>query len=138
MVWNDIPFNPPARTLRQFAGLALVFLDGIGAWQALVRSHTTLGTVLVALGVAIGLAGLLRPALVRPVFVGSMLLTFPIGWVVSRVILALMFFGMFTPLALLFRLTGRDALRLRRNPGASTYWSNKPSAPDMRSYFRQS
>ena len=40
-----------------------------------------------------------------------MVLAFPIGWTVSQVMLALMFFGLFTPIGLVFRLIGRDPLQ---------------------------
>jgi hypothetical protein len=40
-----------------------------------------------------------------------------------------------TPLALLFRLMGRDALRLRRCERV-TYWTARPDRPNFRNYFR--
>ena len=45
MQWSDIPFHPTAKTLRQFAGLWLVFFGGIALWQALVRGHADAGAV---------------------------------------------------------------------------------------------
>lgn len=44
-----------------------------------------------------------------------------LGAVNSRIILALVFFLVITPVALLFRLFGRDALRLKRVQ-ESSYW----------------
>ena len=35
MQWSDIPFDPSRKTLRQFAGLWLVFFGGMALWQAL-------------------------------------------------------------------------------------------------------
>jgi hypothetical protein len=52
------------------------------------------------------------------------------------VILASLFYGLFTPIAWLFRLMGRDVLR-RRRADAATYWKPKPQAPNVRSYLRQ-
>jgi hypothetical protein len=74
----------------------------------------------------------------RPVFVAWMVVAFPIGWVVSRLVLLLLFFGVVTPVALFFRVTGRDALKVKRRPGAGTYWTQKPHSADVASYFRQS
>ena len=42
-----------------------------------------------------------------------MVLAFPIGWTVSLVLLGLVYYGLFTPIGLVFRLVGRDALQLR-------------------------
>ncbi len=66
------------------------------------------------------------------------MVTYPIGWLVSRLLLGVLFYGMFTPLGLLFRLLGRDALARRARPDASSYWITKEGPNDARSYFRQS
>ena len=63
--------------------------------------------------------------------------TFPIGWVLSHLLLGAVFYCLFTPLGLIFRLIGRDALGLRRSVAVS-YWRPKPAANDLRGYFRQS
>jgi Saxitoxin biosynthesis operon protein SxtJ len=75
--------------------------------------------------------------LVRPVFVGWMIAAFPIGWLVSKVLTAALFFTVFTPIALIFRLLGRDALMLRRDPDRPTYWTPKPPTTDPRRYLRE-
>jgi hypothetical protein len=137
MQWSDIQFDPPRRTLRQFAGLALVVFGGLACWDYFAKGRVTSSAVLAILAIGIGLPGLIRPRLVRPVYVGSMILAFPIGWAVSRVLLALLFYGVVTPMAMGFRLSGRDALHLARRPGRPTYWMPKPAPADPRSYFRQ-
>lgn len=42
--------------------------------------------------------------------------------VISPMILGVIFFGVITPVAVLFRLLGRDLLRLKWNNECSTYW----------------
>jgi hypothetical protein len=137
MRWSDIPFSPPPRTLRQFAALWLAFFGGMAAWQGIMRGRVGIAAGLAALALVVGGLGLARPALVRPIFVGWMVLAFPIGWTVSLVLLGLVYYGLFTPIALAFRLTGRDALRLRPRPGDATYWTPRPAVADIRRYFRQ-
>ena len=66
-----------------------------------------------------------------------MILAFPIGWVVSRLLLAILFYGVVTPMGLVLRLGGRDPLRLARPAARTTYWMAKPGPADLRSYFRQ-
>jgi hypothetical protein len=66
-----------------------------------------------------------------------MIAVFPIGWTVSQVLLALLFFGVFTPLGLLFRALSRDALRRRRVTGLESYWQPKPPPAGLPSYCRQ-
>jgi hypothetical protein len=48
--------------------------------------------------------------------VGEML-----GWINTRILLGLLFYGMFTPLGLLMRLRGKDPMRRTLAPEADTY-----------------
>ena len=137
MRWSDIPFDPTRTTLRQFAGLWLVFFGGMALWQALVRGHANLGLSIGALALVVGVAGLMRPEWVRLIYIGWMVLAFPIGWTVSQVILLLMYFGLFAPIGLVFRLIGRDPLHRGRRPGLETYWSPKPAPASPLRYFQQ-
>jgi hypothetical protein len=137
MQWSEVTKRPPLKTLRQFAGLWLVFFVGTAAWRAW-HGHLDLATALVGvLGVGVGGVGLWRPAAIRYVFTGWMVGAFPIGWTVSRLMLAAMFYLIFTPVACVFRLIGRDALRLRPDR-ISSYWISKANPADVSEYFRQS
>lgn len=137
MQWSDVDFHPKSRTLRQFAGLWLLFFAGFACQQAFLRGNTIAAVVLGVVAVTIGGLGLAAPALIRPIFVTWMVLAFPIGWTVSRIILGVMFYGIFTPVALLFRMLGRDALGLARPGARETYWTAKPAPANIRRYFRQ-
>lgn len=135
MQWSDIPRNPTPRMLRQFAALWILVFGSLALWQWYQgQPSTARWTALVS---AVGILGVAWPRLARPVFVGWMILAFPIGWVVSRVLLGLVFFGLFTPMAAVFRLMGRDELLLRRRRDGSSYWRPKAQAADRGQYFRQ-
>ena len=110
MKWADIPLILRSKCSRQFAGLWLMFFGAWGFYQAVVRGHTTIGLIMGLAALAIGLLGLIRPAAIRPIYVGWMVLAFPIGWTVSQLMLAVMFFGLFMPIGLVFRVLGRDPL----------------------------
>lgn len=131
------PFNPTDRMLRQFAMLWIVFFGAIAARQEFHHHHHTLATVLAVLAVTLGPLGIVWPRVIRPVFVGWMVLAYPIGWVVSRIVLGTIFYGLFTPVAWVFRLMGRDVLVLKPQPQAATYWRSKPVASDQAQYLRQ-
>lgn len=137
MTWSEISFAPRARTLRQFAGLWLLFFAGLAVARGLRAGLTPAVLGLAALALAVGPLGLWRPALVRPVYVAATVLTFPLGWLTSRLLLAALYYGVFTPLGLVLRLTGRDALRLRPCPQQASYWAEKPAPQDVSRYFRQ-
>jgi hypothetical protein len=137
MRWSDIPRNPSDRLLRQFAGLCLLFFGGMAAWRAWRQGPSPVVYGLAALALGLGIVGLIRPRAIRPVFVGWMMLAYPIGWLISNAVLALMYYGIITPLGLAFRLAGRDVLRRKRPRDAATYWAAKPTPADVRRYFQQ-
>ena len=137
MTWADIPRNPPAKTLRQFAAIWLLVFSGLAAYQAWFHHRPGWGLALAVLACGVGLLGLVCPRAVRPIFVGWMMVAFPIGWVVSHLMLVLMFFGILTPLALVLRLKGRDLLCRKPAPDRSSFWIPKTMPPDVRRYFRQ-
>jgi len=137
MIWSELPRDPPPRTLRQFAALCLLVFLGMGWHRNWLPPSSPLGCGATALVLGAGLLGLIRPRAVRPIFVGWLMLTFPIGWLVSRLVLLLLYYGLFAPLGLWFQLIGRDALGLRRRPERQTCWAPKPAAPSLASYYRQ-
>jgi hypothetical protein len=137
MTFSDLNFSPSPRVLRQFAATWLLVFAALACWHGLHYQRPIAGVVLGVLTVLVGLAGLRKPSAVRGVYVAAVLLTFPLGWLVSRVLLAAIYYVILTPVALVFRLVGRDALRLRPRRDMTTYWLPKPQPADAASYFRQ-
>jgi hypothetical protein len=137
MEWSSVSFDPPPRILRQFAGACLVVGGAFACWQGLLRGNVLLAMVFGALAAILGPLGLVFPRAIRPIYVAATVAAFPIGWLVSRVALALIFYGIFTPVAILFRLIGRDALDRARVTSQQSYWQPKPAPADMKQYFRQ-
>jgi hypothetical protein len=135
MQWSDISFRPPVRTLRQFAGFWLLAFGGL-CLQAALRQQTMLAWVFGSVALVVALPGLVRPAAIRPVFGTAMLVTFPMGWVLSRLVLAMVYFGVFTPVAICLRLLDRDVLCRHRPPAVDTFWSPRSVATDPRQYLR--
>jgi hypothetical protein len=137
MNWSDIPRNPTSRALRQFAAAWLVFFLAFGAHQYFVHSHHLAGAILAALAVVFGSLGLANPSAIRWLFVTWMVLAFPIGWAISQVMVAVMFYLLLTPVAFLFRLRGRDSLARKPAHNRPSFWEPKSTPSDVRSYFRQ-
>jgi hypothetical protein len=142
-----INWDPPRRTLRQFGLIALAVFGGLAAWAvykhklgpiALSDSAAPIvGYTLGSLALICGLLAAVAPSPLRWLYVGMSLAAFPIGFVVSHVILGVIYFGLFTPIALFFRITGRDALERAYAPQAATYWVPRTPVTDVRRYFRQ-
>lgn len=134
----QIDWNPSLRQLRQFAwacpvGFTLIggMLRNVGAREWWWWPATGL-----AIGLVLLVVGLVKPLALRPIYAAALVIALPIGWVVSNLFVAVFFFLLITPLALLFRLIGRDPLALRARH-AKTQWHVRPPNDDPRSYYRQ-
>ena len=127
---------PGASTLRQFGFLCLLFFGAIATLAAYRQAPTLTILTPAALAIAGGLAGYFSPRLLRPVFIVWSAAVFPIGWCVSHLLLALLFYGLFTPLGLILRSTRRDPLQLH-HPPRSSHWQPKPPTLDLQRYFHQ-
>ena len=99
----------------------VLFFGGQGVWRV-ISGLIGPWTYVCAVGAIIGIIGLYAPRLVRSIFVGWMILAFPIGWVISHLTLGILYYLLFTPVAIAFRIAKRDRLVLRRQPEAQSYW----------------
>ncbi len=133
----DLNLNPSKRELRIFSLGALVFLAIVG-WLVWRKSgSTTAAEILVAVGVVVAVLGLTVPRAVRPLFIALMVINYPIGWVVTHVVMALIFYLVVTPLAVIMKVAGRDPMERRFDQSAATYWKRRPTETDPGRYFRQ-
>lgn len=134
----QLDLNPPPAKLRQFGAIApvmLLVIGGVLRWRFGLPVAVLAG--LFAAGILVFLASRVSPKLVRPVYAGLILLGFPIGWTVSHLVMFLFFFGIITPLGLVFRLLGRDALHRRWDREQESYWTEHPPCDNVERYFRQ-
>jgi RsiW-degrading membrane proteinase PrsW (M82 family) len=128
---------PDDRMLRQFAALWIAFFAAFAVAQEFQHHRHVLVLVLGILAATVGPIGLVWPRAIKPIFVGWMVLVFPIGWAISHAILGILFYLMFSPVALLFRIIGRDALALKPRRNFASYWSLKRKPKDKSEYLRQ-
>ena len=79
----------------------------------------------------------LWPASRKRIYVGWMFAVFPIGWVVSHLLLGVVYFLVLTPIGLTLRALGRDPLERRFDQSASSYWVRHDPATQVKRYLRQ-
>ena len=129
--------NPSRRELNQFGFIWLGFfiLFGLLAWFKLER-HTA-ATVVWALAVVVPVIGWLVPAFMKMVFLGLSYAAFPIGFVISHVILAVVYYLVLTPVGLAMRLFRYDPMNRALEPDRQSYWIEREPQPDAKQYFRQ-
>lgn len=143
----QVNWKPDREELRKFGYISLAAFTLIGVW--LLFRHSIFGIALseptaraaayTCWGIAaLSLAGsLAAPAALRPLYVGLTAISLPIGFVVSHVLMAIIFYGMLTPIGLVFKLMGRDALQRQFDRSTSTYWQPRTVVKDRAQYFKQ-
>jgi hypothetical protein len=115
-----------------FAGVFLV----IAVWP-LVHGVPPRWWALVVSAVFGGIA-LLKPVLLARLNRLWMKLGILLGKVVSPIALGILFYGVITPIGVVIRLTGKDPLRLKRDPAADSYWiARAPPGPPPDSMTNQ-
>lgn len=138
MQWTDIDRNPPERVLRQFAAIWLPAFFALAGYSFARQSGRWAVTLVVWSVVAfVAIASAIKPRLIRPIFVAWMVAVFPIGWTVSRLLLALIYYAVVTPIGIGLRLAGRDPIARRFDRSAASYWTPRSQVKDAGRYFKQ-
>jgi hypothetical protein len=139
----ELNTNPSTHELRRFGMLALPIVSVVASGWLYGRAHAPAGAaVAAALGAVGWIVGRLHPRLLWPVFVGCVIASSPLAWVLSHVLLAAIFFLLIVPVGILMRLAGRDPLERKFDRSAASYWKPRdaghdPRAADPARYFRQ-
>lgn len=134
---TPIPWNPDRKTLSGFSEAWMFAIGMVAAPLALLRGHPQAAALLWGGAIAGRAVGLVRPTALRPVFLALTLATYPIGWVVSNLALALTYFLVVTPIGAWRRRSGRDPLARAIDQEAESYWIPYRPDGDSASYFRQ-
>lgn len=134
----EVNWRPNSKQLRGFGivafvasgviSLALYLLKGLAIQWALI---------ILAVGFIVFLSSLACFKLARLIYVGLMVATLPIGFVASFILLAAFYFLLLTPLALVFRLIGRDPLHRKFDSTTNSYWVARRPPEGLDRYFQQ-
>jgi hypothetical protein len=84
-----------------------------------------------------GLLSLAWPKGNKALFLGLTVISYPIGLVMSYVILGVLFFGIFAPIGGLLRVAGSDPMQRGLRKDERSYWSSVRANRTKESYFRQ-
>jgi hypothetical protein len=134
----QINWHPSRRELRTFALVALIAAILVAVLLCRLKGlGIQWGAGIVSLGAAILLSSFISLRFTRLIYLGLMIATLPLGLLVSFLLLAAFYFGILTPLALLFRLTGRDPLHRQFDRDAESYWIAHRKPDNLDRYYNQ-
>ncbi len=127
--------RPSRRQLIQFgAAWAVFFL--LAALFAAWRGAPVSPWWILALALIPPLIGWLFPGFLRLLFVALAVVTFPIGFVVSHLILAALYYLVLTPIGLILRCFKPELFPKRPDPSLPTYWHSRTGARKPGDYLK--
>lgn len=107
--------------IRKFGilvGIILMIIGGILFW----KEKETFEIWLI-IGIILFVVGLAIPIILKPVYWVWMVFAAILGWFMTRVILGLFFYVIFTSIGLISRLFGKQFIELKWNKKDSTFWN---------------
>ena len=74
--------------------------------------------------------GLLLPILLKPIYFVWMVFAAILGWIMTRVVLSLVFYLIISPIGLVTRIIGEDFLALKKK-NLDSYWNHRHSSIEL-------
>ncbi len=113
------------KDLRKFGltvGIVLVILAALLFWFN-KPTYLYFGGI----GLFLVISALLIPVILKPLNKIWMILAIILGWIMTRVILTILFYLVLTPVGLIAKLFRKDFLDLKLDTNVDTYWIKRES-----------
>ena len=107
--------------LRKFGitfGIILLIVSGFLFWKEKESFQ-----IFLAIGIILFLTAITIPVILKPVYWIWMIFATILGWIMTPVILSLLFYVVFTSIGLTLRLFGKQFLELRLDKSKVSYWN---------------
>jgi len=108
------------KEMREFGLLVGFIFAALGA--LLIWKGREPGGIFAGVGLVLMMLGGVVPRWLKPLYFAWMFLAILLGWVMSRVLLTVIFYTTVTPLAVLMRLKGKDLLDQKYPDSRDTFW----------------
>ena len=99
-------------------GIILLLIIGFLFWKEKESFQ-----IFLAIGITLFLTAIALPSVLKPVYWIWMIFAIILGWFMTRVILSLLFYVVFTSIGLTLRFFGKHFLELRRDKSKESYWN---------------
>ena len=107
--------------LRMFGitiGVILLIIAGFLFWKEKESFQ-----ILLTFGITFCILGIAIPFILKPIYWIWMIFATILGWIMTRVILSLLFYFIITPIGLIPRFFGKQFLELRWDKSKESYWN---------------
>ena len=99
-------------------GIILLIISGFLFWKEKESFQ-----ILLFFGITLFLLGIAIPFILKPIYWVWMIFATILGWIMTRVILSLLFYIILTPIGLILRFFGKQFLELRWEKSKESYWN---------------
>ena len=123
--------NKDIRSFGITIGIILFIISGL----LMYYGKESYQLIAIVASIFIGL-GLMLPALLKPIYFVWMTFAAILGWVMTRVILSVVFYLIITPIGLLTKLLGEDFLALKKIKSDS-YWNYRDSSEELNQNYEK-
>ncbi len=138
MALLKINWHPNRKELGDFGKVALIATVLISLLLWGIKGVGFKWTLpILAVGLIIFVASKTSEKLTRTIYLGLTMLTLPIGFTISFILLAAFYYMVITPIGLVFRLMRRDPLCRKFDNTTDSYWLPRPPTRGLNRYFRQ-
>jgi 4-amino-4-deoxy-L-arabinose transferase-like glycosyltransferase len=135
-IYAELDTNPSRRDLLSFGLIVAAGMGAAGAYYQLHLHRPGPALVFFAVGGAVFLLSWIPP-IGRLLYILWMGFGLTLGFFTAPVLMFVVYAAVVVPMGLWFKLTKRDVMRRRLDPGAPSYWEDYPGPLDPASYIRQ-
>lgn len=134
-MWDELKkIKSGRKELREFGltiGAILVILGGVAIWRGKPIYPYFLG-----FGIAFIIMGIILPQILRlpqKIWMGFAVM---LGFFMSRIVLAVLFYSVVTPIGIVTRIFGKDILDQRIDKSADSYWKTRDLAAKTKESYQ--
>lgn len=132
---KDHPIQLP--TERKFGLFFSFVFGGIASYLTIFHGFGKSAVCAFLVALFFLTAALVKPGLLKSLNKAWAYLGLILGMIVSPIVLGLIYFGMFTPIAAFLRIKGRDELKLKKSSSDSFWVIRDPVGPEPESFKNQ-
>ena len=121
--------------LRKFGitiGIILIIISAFLFWKEKESFQ-----IFFSIGAFLCIFGVVIPVILKPIYWIWMIFATILGWIMTRVILSILFYMILTPVGLILRIFGKQFIELKWITKNSTYWNYRSDKPEKGNYEKQ-
>lgn len=115
------------KSLRKFGLIVGAVFVLLTLWLTFKNYHPTLRYILGTIGILLIVFGIFLPKVLKGIYLFWIGIALAIGWVISRILLIILYYVVLTPIGLIGRSIGKEFLDIKPKY-KETYWIKKNSS----------